>query len=311
MSAAAAERDFARHRLVALIVTAASLALMAPARDLGIGAQLAILAGGLALTGVPHGAVDHVRMAPRFRRRFGRSWLLVFLFAYVGVATAVAAIWLAWPAPSLMLFLALSLHHFGSGDAEDGLGAVVHGSVPILAPCAAHPDAVAELFALLTATQVSAWQAFLRDVRPILVLVMVGLVALRWARRRGSFAEALELLAIAAAGLALPPLLSFTLYFCVWHAPRHIVLVARELRPGPLAGSLAAFARAALPMTLATVALGALALGWMPAGQQPTERLLQVVFVGLAALTVPHLLVTDAMRRSAAAVVHAMPAAVR
>lgn len=278
-------------------MTAAALALSPVARTLEPGSQMAILAVGLLSTGVPHGAVDHARMAPALRLRLGRAWLPVFLVAYLAIAGAVAALWLTAPVAGLSLFLAMSAHHFGRGDADDGLGVVVHGSLPILAPCAAHPDAVSGLFATLTAVGASSWQAALRDAQPVLALAACVLIALHLVRRRRNGGVTLEVLAVAAAGAILPPLVSFSIYFCVWHAPRHILQVAQELRPGPLLRSLAGFARDAMPMTLATAGLGAIAFAWLPPGQPPSDRLLQVVFVGLAALTVPHLVVTNLLRR--------------
>ncbi|MBM3963171.1 MAG: hypothetical protein FJ306_14920, partial [Planctomycetes bacterium] len=278
------ERAFASHRRIALAVTAAALALAPVARNLDHGAQIAILAIGLLSTGVPHGAVDHARMAPALRRRLGRAWLPVFLSAYLALAAAVAALWLAAPVASLGLFLAMSAHHFGRGDADDGLGVVVHGSLPILAPCAAHPDAVSGLFATLTAADASSWHAALRDAQPVLALAAGALIALHLVRPRRHAGATLEVLAVAAAGAVLPPLVSFSIYFSVWHAPRHILLVAQELRPGPQLRSLAGFARNAMPMTLATAGLGAIAFFWLPPGEPPSDRLLQVVFVGLAAL---------------------------
>lgn len=291
------ERAFVSHRRIALAVTAAALASSPVARSLDQGAQIAILAIGLLATGVPHGAVDHARMAPWLRARLGLAWLPVFLVTYLAIAGAVAALWLAAPVAGLCLFLAMSAHHFGRGDATDGWGVVVHGSLPILAPCAAHPEAVSGLFATLTAVGAPSWQATLRDAQPFLVLASCVLVALHVVRSRSNRGAALEVLAIAAAGAFLPPLVSFTIYFCVWHAPRHVLLVAQELRPGPLPRSLAGFARAAMPMTLATAGLGAVAFAWLPQGRPPADRLLQVVFVGLAALTVPHLVVTDLLRQ--------------
>jgi beta-carotene 15,15'-dioxygenase len=301
MTTHGADRDFARHRGIALVLTLSAVALMIPARELTVGMQLTILAIGLLSTGVPHGAVDHLRMAPVLRRRFGRFWLPAFLLAYVTITLAVAAAWMVWPVASLIVFLLLSLHHFGSGDAEDAIGIAIHGSVPILVPCAAHPDAVAELFAHLTASATSTWQATLYAAQPMIVVLISGLLTLLWAGRRACTGAMLEVLAIVAAGLTLPPLLSFTIYFCIWHAPRHILKVAGELRPGPIAASLGSFARAAMPMTLATAAMGTLAVDLLPSGQQPSARWLQVFFVGLAALTVPHLAVTDALRRIAMA----------
>jgi hypothetical protein len=51
-------------------------------------------------------------------------------------------------------------------------------------------------------------------------------------------------------------------------------------------------------MTLASLAGGSIVFNLLPADAAVGERWLQVIFVGLAALTVPHLLVTEALRRT-------------
>jgi Brp/Blh family beta-carotene 15,15'-monooxygenase len=217
---------------------------------------------------------------------------------YAGIALAVAGIWWLLPLPSLILFLLLSVQHFGAGDAEDAFGVIVHGSLPIVVPAAMHPDAVGELFALLTGGDADGWQLALRTAQPTLLAgTLLAVVARLWIRRAGPRGELLELITVAMAGALLPPLLSFALYFCVWHAPRHMLLVAHELWPGATSRGLARFAVAAMPMSVVSLTVGGAAVAMLsdqPAGVE--ERWLQVAFIGLAALTVPHLLVTQAVR---------------
>ena len=294
------------HRRVALLVTAVAVLLAGRAAALDVGAQALLLAAAVVVTGLPHGAVDHLRAEPVLRPSFGRLWLPAFLALYTGVAALVAGAWWLWPVPSLFAFLALSLHHFGSGDARDAIGVLAHGSTPILMPCVAHPEATAALFALLTGGEASAWARGLQTAQPWLLAGWgAALAGLLLARRRGPYGPVGELLAIAAAGWWLPPLLSFGLYFCVWHAPRHILQVCQELWPGPVRPALRRFGRAAIAMTIAAV-VGGVAVAWaMPGEPDVLRRGLQLVFVGLAALTVPHLLVTEALRRRQAAPVPA------
>jgi len=285
------------HRGVALALTMTAIAFAGPAAHLSLEAQALLLAGGVLVSGLPHGAVDHLRARPVLHDRFGRAWLPVFGVAYLGLALAAAGLWWLWPTPSLLVFLLLSSHHFGAGDARGALGIVAHGSAPLLAPCVAHPDATAGLFALLTGGETVAWQELLRAAQPWLAGLGGALLAALVAKRRRFDGAVAELLAIATAGLLLPPLLSFALYFCVWHAPRHVLHVARELWPGPVPIAVARFARAALAATIAAVVGGVLVAVALPGAPEPLRRGLQLVFVGLAALTVPHLLVTERLRR--------------
>jgi Brp/Blh family beta-carotene 15,15'-monooxygenase len=90
--------------------------------------------------------------------------------------------------------------------------------------------------------------------------------------------------------ISTPPLLAFAVYFTLWHAPQHLVGVFRQ--SGQLAG-------AGLSQTDFTLLLGAtilpLAFGvWAACTPQQTSQLMfsttRSTFIGLAALTIPHLL---------------------
>jgi beta-carotene 15,15'-dioxygenase len=290
-----------RHRLIALAITLIALSLAGLVAGLSLEIQALLLGAGVLLTGVPHGAVDHLRVAPRLYSLLGRLWLPAFALAYVALALLVGMLWWLAPTASLLGFLLLSVRHFGAGDANEGLGIVLHGSLPIVMPTIAYPAQVAALFALLTGSEATTWSDSLRAAQMPLALAWIGLtVMFLITRRRGPLGEVVEVAAIAALGCSLPPLISFGIYFCVWHAPRHILRVAQELRPGPWPRSLVGFWRSALPMSFATFVAAVAMVMLLPRESDPMQRWLQIVFVGLAALTVPHLVTTEALQRAPA-----------
>ena len=101
-------------------------------------------------------------------------------------------------------------------------------------------------------------------------------------------------MAVAAAlALLAPPLLGFAVFFCAMHSARHIVRTWHYVGAG--LGQAARLGRAALLPTLGTLALGAtVAYCWRT---QPLEAgLIQWLFVGLAALTVPHMALVEPVR---------------
>ena len=67
---------------------------------------------GVALIGVPHGALDPL-FGKRLLRRFGKSWRVFFFGAYLLVAAAVVSNWYLAPVAACLLFFALSAWHFG------------------------------------------------------------------------------------------------------------------------------------------------------------------------------------------------------
>lgn len=286
MTAAPAE-SLARHRrivLVALPAVVAALALAEPPRAW----QLAALAPLVALLGVPHGALDH-RLAGLLWPLGTPRQHLAFLAGYLGSAAAVLVLWIAAPAAALALFLGYSALHF-SDDWRGELpfaGRALAGLAIVAAPAAAHGPEVAAIFSGLAppggaAAVASALGRAGEAALPALAL----LVAIETRRRP---ALALELASIAAAALLLPPLAYFAVYFCGVHSPRHLLSASAALGLGPARGALAA-----LPITLVTLAGAAVAAAVLSArGAAADAVTLKAVFIGLAALTVPHMILVD------------------
>ena len=89
--------------------------------SLGLFNILALLA--VVVIGLPHGAFDgavamHLGLVNRF------SSLARFVIIYVALAALVVLTWMVAPSISLILFLTISMLHFGAGDARNGQGAL-------------------------------------------------------------------------------------------------------------------------------------------------------------------------------------------
>jgi Brp/Blh family beta-carotene 15,15'-monooxygenase len=99
-----------------------------------------------------------------------------------------------------------------------------------------------------------------------------------------------------------PPVLAVGLYFCVWHAPRHVARLvlldeksACALEMGRVAPALVRFARDAAPLTVvALVVLLGLYLAMPQAGAGPSV-LLALYLVLVSVLTLPHVVVVSFM----------------
>jgi hypothetical protein len=82
------------------------------------------------------------------------------------------------------------------------------------------------------------------------------------------------------------------IYFCLLHSPRHFLLTADQFRLTPLQGLRAAWS--ILMANLAIISLGIIVLAVFTPAFEPAT--LQIVFIGLAAVTVPHMLLTAVFR---------------
>ena len=248
------------------------------------------------LLGVPHGALDGEIARPLLRPRFGRGWFLVFAAPYLALAALVLLAWQTAPLPTLAAFLACSAWHFGAEDAGPDGGAVevaVRGGLPIAAPVLLHPDATARFLGVVTGIPMAHPPAWL--------LVASGAwlaLAAAWATslllRRGR--TLVEPGVLAALFAVLPPLSAFAVYFVCVHAPRHMAALAAHPVRAPRVRDLRDAVARSLPITALTLLIGAL-LWPLYAGPAP-ERLLELTLQGLAALTLPHLLLDTLAERA-------------
>jgi Brp/Blh family beta-carotene 15,15'-monooxygenase len=279
----------AHSAFFALAVLAAVAAFaLAP---IGLGAQLVLLAILVALLGIPHGALDAdvARMLWPLR---GWRAEAAFTAFYVTLTALVLLLWWAAPSVALFLFLGYSALHFSDdwSAAFPVLPRLAGGTLVVGAPLLFRPEESAAIFAFLApapaaAASVALFAALGLGAAATLLLLFAPPAARTADGRRAL----LELGAIALAAWALPPLVYFVVYFCLLHSPRHFARTAAGLGYGPRRA-----VRAAIPATLVTVA-GAAAAGlalWR-LGMGGDETTLRIVFITLAALTVPHMILVD------------------
>jgi len=120
-------------------------------------------------------------------------------------------------------------------------------------------------------------------------IAAIGAAAIIGAKR--DLARSIELVSITALLSFTPPLIGFTMFFCCMHSARHVLRTRDYSHAGTLKHLLGI---AAWPM-LAT-AVGVAVVWWLFSGKPLDMRLAQLLFVGLAALTVPHMMVVERVR---------------
>ncbi|GGU82992.1 beta-carotene 15,15'-dioxygenase [Lentzea flava] len=204
-------------------------------------ANLMVFAAVALLVGLPHGAVDlFLELGPSGVPQ-GRALvrqLLVYLLAVT--ATLATIIW--YPVLGVGTFLAISAWHFGSG--ESAFNACRRGRVPRLAPAE-----TVSYSAPLTVVPIVLWRDQVREfidplggsgvtdaltgpawVVAVVATAAMGYTVVRKAMRR-HWTEIGELVLLWAAAVVLPPLALFSVYFALWHSPRHVIRTLPEL-PG-------------------------------------------------------------------------------
>lgn len=273
------------ERLVFPIVAFAVAALLTLLPDLiSPTVQIYGLAVMVIFLGLPHGALD-----PWVAELVGLSQTpkqaVIFNVFYLLIAGLVVLTWLLFPVISLMVFLLISAWHF-SGDWERDSNRLLRlgvGALLILMPITFHTENVAFIFTQLSglgggtlahAIAVPEWAA----ISAMLLLIGVASVQHKWL-------SAFEYLGLLVLAYTASPLVYFALYFCLLHSPRHLAGLFRYANPKEHPRLF----RMALIYTVFTLILMA-ALYFLWSDLPVDSMILRLIFIGLAAVTVPHMM---------------------
>jgi beta-carotene 15,15'-dioxygenase len=272
-----------------------------------------------AILGIPHGALDHWVGRDVFAADGdGRGWVIKFFVIYLAIGAAFAVIGWSFPVLAWIAFLLVSAAHFGAGDVRDEsapswkryIDVAVAGGAIIMTPYLVYPQEVAKLFAWITFTAPEPWQQFATNslVRISLPLLAGCWFAYKVFSNRVKPNEAarqppllLEAAAIVALFATVKPLLAFSLYFALLHAPRHTLVLASRLRSHERWRDVIWVLLQGVPLALITVAGGVVLYWWIQSSAsamaaQPglaTADIVRTVFWVLAALTFPHMWITS------------------
>jgi Brp/Blh family beta-carotene 15,15'-monooxygenase len=252
--------------------------------------QLLLLVVVIMIFGVPHGALDPLLAGRLYRLKSPFAWT-IFVLVYLLLAAAVVLLWWLAPVFFLIAFLAVSAAHF-SGD-PDGKKPwwfrFIYGGAVLVLPALFHTSQVVELFAfLINPSAASTLTEVLKLLAWPWLLAVVMVCALQV---RADWLASLELFSVAALATLLSPMLAFALFFCAMHGARHM------LRVKAFSGhaSLPSLLRVAVLPMLALILGASLAWQWMPE-VSVSARVVQLLFVTLAALTVPHMCLVERVR---------------
>ena len=252
--------------------------------------ELGLLVGLIVVIGVPHGAVDPAYLSLSFQTSRWRAWA-AFAARYLALVAAVLTLWLVWPAGGLGAFLVMSGLHF-SGDSAHGATRAtraLQGGAVIVLPALWHSVETEATLGYLAGGAAAARCLSVLQPLALPLAFALGLAALV-ELRRGRVLVAAEAAATVIVAIAAPPLVSFTVYFCGMHSARHLLRTADRARLSWLQLALLA----CVPM-LGTVAVGFVA--WRLMAHLPVDAvMIRVVFIGLAALTVPHMVIVERVR---------------
>jgi beta-carotene 15,15'-dioxygenase len=271
----------------------------------------------LGLTGIPHGALDHLVEQETARKAQRPFHLYPFLGQYLLTMAGYGALWLVFPSGSLLFFLLMSAWHFGETDLEKApptwpwnLARFILGTLVLSGILLLHRAETAPLVARISggnAAVLATWDFLATHATAVLVtlaLTFAALFAIAYQQRpllldRGRVLRWCCILLLTA---YLPLLPAFALYFGGWHALNTFGAIGQYLSDEhPAAGritvgyGLKIWAQTALFTGIALLFLGL--GGWYWYRFWPHLDPLPLVFVFLSLITLPHLNVMRKMNR--------------
>lgn len=275
-------------------------------------AAIGILLIAVVLTGMPHGAIDHLVATELYALRATWRDQAKFYGGYLALMALYGGFWAVAPVGSLVVFLGMTMYHFGQADLAywdlSPLGArlvyVSRGLFLIGLPIAAFPMQVDPIFDAIAGVQPSTWP--LLSSHPtavcaglvlqhgfVLGVASLGANVAAWKQGR----EALNVMVLGALFGFVHPLAAFAVYFGLWHSLGHILELLRFFRrQDSTPATLTAFyAKAALFTLLPFVGLGG--LYWATQAFGSTDQMIALLFIIIAVMTLPHMIIVERLYR--------------
>ena len=250
------------------------------------------------ILGISHGALDNIKGA-KLLKLLGYKHIVYFYFAYIFISLLIIIFWLIFPNTVLLLFLVVAAYHFGKEDTVFSFRRrffiseflfFLKGSAVIMAPLLLKRDETNEIFRFLNFNFFE--MEFFTGKFLIAILCLSFLSSLYISKKENADLKGLMIMdffSLIILNFFLSPILAFTLYFCFLHSIRHTISLVFELDKSFKLG-LKKFIKKAIPLTIATGVTFLLAIFFLNDFYKLDEAIYKVIFIGLASLTFPHIL---------------------
>jgi Brp/Blh family beta-carotene 15,15'-monooxygenase len=256
------------------------------------------------IIGVSHGSLDHIK-GQKLLELFNFKSIYIFYISYILISGVVIATWMLLPSITLIIFLIIASYHFGKEDTQFLINNRSYftqmlyffkGFLIILAPLYFHFQETVAIFKLLLIDNEMFYLSlnFIETNKVIQLGIFCSTLSSIFLFLKNfeikKFVIFLDYFSILILNYYLSPLLAFTVYFCFLHSIRHSISLAIELNPNSVANGFRLFVKKALPLTILTGVFSFIALYLLSNSYNLDSAILKVIFIGLASLTFPHIL---------------------
>ena len=248
----------------------------------------------ISIIGVSHGALDHVK-GSQLMKIYKVKNNFYFYLVYIFFSLLVILCWTILPLLTLIIFLLVASYHFGKEDSSVGLINkrgfknilyLFKGSLIVVAPLFFHQEETLKIFQSLDVDIITTNENLIIF---FLIISFSANIILMSQLNYNVFLLA-DWLTILLLNIFLSPLVAFTLYFCFLHSVRHSFSLIYEIDKKNFKNGVIKFIKKAVPLTVITAILFIIAIYFLTNYYVLDEAILKVIFIGLASLTFPHIL---------------------
>lgn len=294
---------------VVLMITAGSLAFP----EIMISLRYYLLGFCMLLIGIPHGAIDHIISSRLYSLDGDPKSQLKFYIPYLLLMFLMALVWLLSGMAGFILFVLITIYHFGQADLEhldfpSGirwvltfsrglmiLSLIIFVNVSYTLPVIGEATGVTlqnvgwlysngYIFGILLGIQ-----------HPVFMLI----ATFRFRERQHTswwypFIDSLVILFLFAFN---DPIIGFSVYFALWHSMGHFLEMKKYFNDIGESLSLWKFYRLALPFTLISM-VGLAIIYLLNNAYGMEEQMVSLLFILISVLTLPHVLVVEKMLKT-------------
>jgi beta-carotene 15,15'-dioxygenase len=276
--------------------------------------QISFFTSLIFLTGIPHGALDHLIQKATDNQYHRKYDFKLFMIKYLLIMAVYGLFWYFFSGFSLIIFLIISAWHFGETDLENAppqaqiwkFTRLVYGFYLlafILLTHAPETSSIIERMIEPQSTAMATWSFILKNVKQILYLLGLSFSTIFIVAQSEHYIKfdkirLLRLAMILLLSVKLPLLPAFALYFGGWHALCAFDSIHIYLKKDYPKITLKLIYLKALPFTIMAFLFLAI-FYWFVQRYTQVLNPFPILFIFISLITLPHLLIANQMNSRA------------
>jgi len=272
--------------------------------------QITFFVSLILLTGIPHGALDHLIQRATDNQKNKVYNFRRFTFKYLLIMVLYGLLWYFFSGISFIIFLVISAWHFGETDLENvpqnsqiwSFTKLLYGFFVLAFILLTHSKEVSPILVRMinpASKTMEVWEFIQRNVKPILYLLGLFLTTIFIVAQSEYFIKfnrvrLLRLFLILLLSIYLPLLPAFALYFGGWHALCAFDTIHKYLQKDYPSITFKSVYLKALPFTVVALIFLSIFL-WYCHNYTQTYKPFPILFIFISLITLPHLVISHQM----------------